>query len=239
MNITIAKDLAELSSKAAAKLFRIANDSILERGRFTIALSGGSTPRALYGVMSQASIQWNKWHFFFGDERNVAPDDEESNLRMANESLLGTIPAADRNVYAWGTGTGEPAEIAATYADRVRTFFSPEEPRFDLVLLGMGADGHTASLFPGNAALVETERIAVETWVPQMNAWRYTLTLPVINSARNVMFLAAGREKAETLRDVIAGEPGPEPLPAQAVRPADGELCWFVDEAAAALLPED
>lgn len=240
MNIEIAKDLDELSQRAATRIFRLANEAIVERGCFNIALSGGSTPDALYSVMSEASPQWDKWFFFFGDERNVPPDDEQSNLRMANETLFSAIPPDARNIVAWGSGTGEPEAVADAYGERIRNHICGEDkesiPRFDLILLGMGTDGHTASLFPNAAALNETERIAVANFVPQMNAWRYTLTFPLINNAKNVIFLVSGSEKAVTLNEVIRGEQRPNELPSQSVQPENGELVWFIDEAAAEFL---
>jgi 6-phosphogluconolactonase len=246
MNVDVSKDLTELTARAQSKLLRLANDTIVKQGRFTIALSGGSTPQALYTSLAATSVNKSKWHFFFSDERNVPPDDEQSNLRMARETFLDSIPPADRHVDAWGAGAGEPAQIAEDYAQRIYSHFRSEEdsdcdaftdeiPRFDLVLLGMGIDGHTASLFPNTAALGE-ERITAANFVPQLNSWRFTMTFPLINNARNIMFLVSGSEKAVTLRNVLQGERQPSELPSQSVEPVDGELEWFIDEAAAEFL---
>ena len=248
MNVDVSRDLSELTARAQSKLLRLANDTIVRHGRFTVALSGGSTPRALYTSLAATTVNKSKWHFFFSDERNVPPDDEQSNLRMARETFLDSIPPADRNVYAWGAGAGEPAQIAYDYADRIYSHFglvaepeddgvreSGEIPRFDLILLGLGNDGHTASLFPNTAALSE-ERITAANFVPQLNSWRFTMSFPLINNARNIMFLVSGSEKAVTLRNVLQGERQPNELPAQSVEPVDGDLEWFVDEAAAEFL---
>ena len=247
MNVDVSRDLSELTARAQSKLLRLANDTIVRQGRFTMALSGGSTPRALYTSLGATSVNKSKWHFFFSDERNVPPDDEQSNLRMARETFLDSIPPADRNVYAWGAGAGEPADTADEYANRIYSHFglatepvdqvreSVEIPRFDLILLGLGNDGHTASLFPNTAALNE-ERITAANFVPQLNSWRFTMSFPLINNARNIMFLASGSEKAVTLRNVLQGERQPNELPAQSVEPVGGELEWFVDEAAAEFL---
>ena len=243
MKIVVSKDLEELSSRAAAEFVRIASGSIAERQVFTVALSGGSTPKALYKRLVDSDLDWNKVYFFFGDERNVPPDDEQSNFRMADENLFGPLSIASDKVYRWETDIRAPQRIAATYADSINNFFATptlpshardsELPRFDIVLLGMGSDGHTASLFPNTTALNETKKLAVANWVPQLDKWRYTLTYPVINNARNIMFLVAGTDKAETLKEVIDGNRRPKRLPSQSVNPTDGELHWFVDETAA------
>ena len=246
MNVDVSKDLDELTTRAQSRLLRLANDTIVKQGRFTIALSGGSTPQALYTSLAATTVNKSKWHFFFSDERNVPPDDEQSNLRMARETFLDSIPPADRQIYAWGAGAGEPIQVAEDYAKRIYSYFRAQEdsdsdtfkdeiPRFDLILLGMGIDGHTASLFPNTAALNE-ERITAANFVPQMNSWRFTMTLPLINNAKNIMFLVSGPEKAVTLRNVLQGERQPSELPSQSVEPVDGELEWFIDEPAAEFL---
>lgn len=239
MNIVKAKDTEELAEKAAARILEAAREAIEDHGDFTIALAGGSTPRPLYAALAKSDADWEKWFFFFGDERDVPPDDEQSNLRMAKETLFHAIPPEQRNIVAWPTGSGERASVAETYSDRLRRHFGTESlvvPRFDLILLGMGSDGHTASLFPGTAALNETERLAVSNFVPKLNAWRYTLTFPVINNASHIIFLVSGSDKAATLRDVIREELRVEQLPAQGIAPHNGELLWIIDEAAAELL---
>ena len=250
MKLNISKDLRRLAQSAAAEFARIANESIAARGLFHVALSGGSTPKALYEHLLKARIDWSRVCFYFSDERNVPPDDEQSNFRLANEHLFRPLSIDPERVFRWNMDAGGPDEVAKDYSSRIRMAFlkdiDPAEPgtngdpaaiqnevRFDLVLLGMGADGHTASLFPGAMALQFTGELAVATWVPQLNQWRYTFTLTTINNARNVMFLVSGEEKASVLRAVLNGYEKPELLPAQSVRPADGELYWFVDRPAA------
>lgn len=242
--VVVSKNLDELSANAAAEFVRIANDAIDHRGFFLVALSGGSTPKALFHKLIIAHIDWSKAFFFFGDERNVPPNDEQSNFRMANETLFEPLGVGAANVFRWTTELPSSQEVATDYAVQLESlnamkppaYAGGTDPRFDLILLGMGTDGHTASLFPQTTALDETEKLAVANWVPQLDTWRYTLTFLVINNARNVMFLVVGADKAETLKDVFEGERRPDELPAQSVLPADGELFWFVDEAAANLL---
>lgn len=236
MKLTVCKDLDELSSKAAAEFVRIAEESISERGRSTVALSGGSTPKALYQKLVNVDLEWNKISFFFGDERNVSSADEESNFHTAEVGLLRTLSVPDQNVLRWKTELRSPAEVADDYAATIVSEFGSENIVFDLIVLGMGPDGHTASLFPNTRALSETEQIAVANWVPQLDTWRYTLTFPVINNARNIMFLVAGGDKSSAVKSVIEGDATPVELPAQSVDPVDGELFWFLDEAAAAEL---
>jgi len=236
MKLTVCKDLDELSSKAAAEFVRIAEESISERGRSTVALSGGSTPKALYQKLVNVDLEWNKISFFFGDERNVSSTDEESNFHTAEVGLLRTLSIPDQNVLRWKTELRSPAEVADDYAATIVSEFGSENIVFDLIVLGMGPDGHTASLFPNTRALSETEQIAVANWVPQLDTWRYTLTFPVINNARNIMFLVAGGDKSSAVKSVIEGDAIPMELPAQSVDPVDGELFWFLDESAAAEL---
>ncbi len=236
MKLTVCKDLDELSSKAAAEFVRIAIESISERGRSTVALSGGSTPKALYQKLVNVDLEWNKISFFFGDERNVSSADEESNFHTAEVGLFRTLSIPDQNVLRWKTELRSPAEVADDYAATIVSEYGSENIVFDLIVLGMGPDGHTASLFPNTRALSETEQIAVANWVPQLDTWRYTLTFPVINNARNIMFLVAGGDKSSAVKSVIEGDAIPMELPAQSVDPVDGELFWFLDESAAAEL---
>lgn len=241
MKLTVCKDLDELSSKAADEFVRIAEESISERGRLTVALSGGSTPKALYQKIANVDLDWTKIFFFFGDERNVPGDDIQSNYNLAKTELFEKLPISEWNVAAWPTEISSPKDVARTYELMLEisdesSLEHDQLPRFDLVLLGMGPDGHTASLFPHTRALIEAERMAVANWVPQLDTWRYTLTFPVINNARNIMFLVAGGDKSSTVKSVIEGDAIPMELPAQSVDPVDGELFWFLDEAAAAEL---
>jgi len=237
MNLVVCKTPAELASRAAAEFVRLAKDSIDTRGRFLVALSGGSTPTLLYRQLVGTSLDWGKVFFFFGDERNVPPDEDASNFRNANKDLFRPLRIREDRIFRWRTELEGPDKVAQDYQDRLEDM-GPGLPRLDLVLLGMGSDGHTASLFPATEALVEIERFAVANWVPHLGSWRYTLTLPVINNARNVCFLVAGTDKAETLSKVFESDSEADKLPAQSVQLTKGELIWFVDQAAASKLFE-
>lgn len=235
-------------NRAAAEAFAARTDAAVQARRVsTVALAGGSTPRALYGLLAgdasfRARIPWGGIHFFWGDERHVPPDDPESNYRMAHEAMLSRVPVPAANVHRIPTENPDAAAAADAYEREVRDFFTVRGlmregfPRFDLVLLGMGADGHTASLFPGTAAVHETNRMVTASWVPKLRSYRVTLTPPVLSNAAAVVFLVSGAEKAETLRAVLEGEWRPEVHPSQAIRPEQGELLWLVDHAAARLL---
>jgi 6-phosphogluconolactonase len=229
MNIVVSKNPAELASRAAAEFVSIAKDAIVERGSFVVALSGGSTPLILYKHLVEASLDWGRVVFFFGDERNVPPDEDASNFKGANKSLFRPLRIREDSIFRWRTELETPQAVAEDYEQTLKKF-SHGIPRFDLVLLGMGADGHTASLFPGTDALNETERLAVANWVPQLGSWRFTLSYPVINNARNVMFLVAGEDKASSVNDVFEMDVD---LPAKLVQPVNGKLTWFLDEASA------
>lgn len=241
--IKIFPNLSELNLYAAEKFTAIADRATTKRGRFSVALAGGTTPKSLYqrlaGDEYKSRIDWSKTHFFFGDERNVLPDDADSNFKMANENLFAPLKISDEKIHRWQTELKDAPPIAAGYENSIRTFFDLTEnefPRFDLVLLGMGDDGHTASLFPFTEALNEKEKIAVANPVEKLKTTRLTLTFPGINRARNVIFLVKGADKSETLKTVLEGKFEPEKYPSQNVRPNDGELFWLVDEAAAASL---
>ncbi len=229
-------NIEELNLFAAEKFVALAKDAISNRGRFTIALSGGSTPKALYELLASEKFsgarEWTSVYFFFGDERNVLPDEEESNFLMANEALFQPLNIPADKIYRWHTEIEPPANIAAEYAENIKSFFKGF-PEFDLVLLGMGDDGHTASLFPFTEALSEKEKTACANFVEKFNTTRLTLTFPVINNARNAIFLVKGADKSEVLREVLEGDFQPEKLPSQAVKLTHGELLWLVDDAAA------
>ena len=216
--------------------------AIRATGIATLVLSGGSTPRHIYALLADPTfaprIAWEAVHLFWGDDRCVPPDHPESNYRMVRETLLagGAIP--DSNVHRIKTELA-PAEAASAYEADLRSHFQLERtqlPRFTLILLGLGADGHTASLFPGTEALVQTDRLVTEVLVASLRVWRITLTLPVLNNAGEIFFLAAGREKAEILRKVM-GDDG-APYPARLVAPTSGQLRWYVDADAASRLGE-
>lgn len=242
--IKVFPNIEELNHFAAEKFVEIAAESIEKRGSFTVALAGGSTPKSLYQLLASEKfknkIDWKSVYFFFGDERNVLPDADESNFKMANENLFKPLQISEYQIERWKTEFGDANKIAMQYqvsliSASVASFLD-KSLRFDLILLGMGADGHTASLFPFTEALQETEKFAVANYVEKLQTTRLTLTFPVINNARNVIFLVAGADKAETLRDVLEGEFEPERLPSQAVRPKDGNLFWLLDENVAKLL---
>lgn len=241
-HVEVLPDPSALAAEAATRFAMLAQEVVAEGRRFAVALSGGSTPRAAYALLASPPLRdqvpWPRVHLFWGDERCVPPHDPQSNYRMAREVLLDHIPIPAGNVHRVLAEHG-PVEAAEAYERELRRFFhspAPQIPSFDLVLLGLGADGHTASLFPGTAALDEEERLAVANYVPQQNAWRVTLTFPVLNAAGHVIFLVAGAGKAARVRDVLAATSPANRLPAQRIRPTSGILTWMIDRAAAAQL---
>jgi 6-phosphogluconolactonase len=234
-------DDAESVARAAAEAFvRLSLEAVEERGAFSVALSGGTTPRRVYELLASGEYrvraEWPKVHVFFGDERTVPPDHAESNYRMAREALLSRVSIPTENVHRID-GVGDAAANASDYESVMRGFFGDVDwPRFDLVFLGMGDDGHTASLFPETPALEEARAWAAANWVEKLGTWRITLTAPAINAARRVVFLVTGASKAERLNEVLNGARYPSRLPSQMIRPRDGLLEWYVDRAAAAKL---
>jgi 6-phosphogluconolactonase len=238
--LKVVPDSDALYRAAGDEFLRCAQDAIAGRERFCVALSGGNTPRGVYSFLAAndgASLPWNQIYIFFGDERHVPPDDPESNYRMANETLLSRVPIPAANVFR--VPTELDAEVAAQqYEDQLRAFFrlSPGAwPRFDLILLGLGDDGHTASLFPESAALNETKRLVVANWVDKLHSYRVTFTYPMLNHAAEIAFLVSGQSKSHILRDVLKPT-GDASYPAQRVRPLGGRLLWILDRAAAQLL---
>lgn len=202
-----------------------------------MALSGGTTPRRVYELLAsdefKDQVNWQVVHLFFGDERTVAPDHPDSNYAMARTALISRVPLPESNVHPM-PGVGDPKLNAQKYEDELRSFFADAEwPRFDLVFLGMGEDGHTASLFPGTAAVKEDKAWVVSNWVERLGEFRITLTAPAINAAMNVEVLVTGENKAERLAEVLSGPRVPERLPAQLIEPTNGSLMWMVDAAAA------
>ncbi|MBI2358883.1 MAG: 6-phosphogluconolactonase [Deltaproteobacteria bacterium] len=240
--IVVCRDPEDLSRRAAAEFVRVALGSVTSTGRFAVALSGGKTPRALYSVLATAEFQekipWSKIHLFWGDERCMPPNDRDSNYGLAYEALISRVPIPKENVYRM-KGEEDPQIAAFDYEQALRKFFGLSDrglPRFDLIFLGLGEDGHTASLFPGSEVLREKRRLVCAAFVKAFKNHRLTLTLPVLNNAANIFFLVAGEDKASALRDVLQGKNNPHLLPAQRVKPKKGRLVWFVDEAAASLL---
>jgi|KBSSwiStaDraftv2_1062776.scaffolds.fasta_scaffold289710_3 6-phosphogluconolactonase len=236
--IRISADSQQLFRDAATEFARIANEAVKQRGRFTVALSGGSTPRNLYSLLAtdfRSQVPWGQSLFFWGDERHVAPDNPESNYRMSYESLLSKVPVPPQNIYRVAAEDPDASVAAEAYERTLRQVFTlapGEFPRFDLILLGMGPDGHAASLFPGSLGLSETKKLVIANWVEKFKTYRITFTFPVINNAACVMFLAGGSDKAVMLKDVLEGHSKP-PYPAQQIKPT-GRLLWMVDRAAAA-----
>lgn len=236
--IRVLKSSQELFEAAAAEFAAQASEAVRAGGRFTVALSGGSTPKSLYTLLAtKPDIPWDKICFFWGDERHVPPDHADSNYRMANEALLSRVPARPENIFRIRGEEKDADDAARQYEQTLQQFFhlSPGEfPRFDLILLGLGPDGHTASLFPETSALKERHRLVVANWVDKFKTHRITLTFPVLNEAKCVIFLASGPDKAPILHQVL--ENSSANLPSQQVRPVNGRLLWLVDSAAASAL---
>jgi len=244
--LMIYREPEELAAGAAERISQAAAESIAARGRFTLCLTGGSTPRRAYTLLAQrqgpAAVDWSRTFLFFGDERFVPPDDDRSNYKMARESLLKNAPIAVDHVFPMPTNVASPQLGAAEYAGMLKQFFGDVAwPEFDLVLLGLGDDGHTASLFPGAAALEVRDRWTTcgppGTLPPPVD--RITLTFPLLNAARQVMFLVSGANKAAAFVDVYQGRVSVEKRPAVGIRPVNGRLVWLVDRAAAGPLAND
>ena len=239
-DLVIVPDPQALAAEAAQRIAHLALDAAGARGRFSLALSGGSPPGALYRLLAEepyrTRIPWAQVHLFWADERCVPPDDPGSNYRLAYEALIARVPIPAANVHRV-RGELDPQAAARSYDRELRRFFGGPRPRVDLILLGLGSDRPTASLFPGSEALEETERLAVATTAVYDNrpAGRVTLTLPALNAARQVLFLVSGPAKAGIVRAVLADAEGQ--TPARRVRPVAGQLVWLLDAAAAARLP--
>ena len=253
--IVVVSDRAALAREAATRFVALSQEAIAARGKFSVALSGGSTPRDLYALLASpefsAPIDWTRVHFFWGDERAVPPDHPDSNYRMANETLLSRVHPPAQNIHRVRAEL-PPADAAREYEQTLQEFFGhrltqtntdkEENPRssafirvpaLDLILLGLGANGHTASLFPHTPVLHETTRWVAAEYIDEVKMWRITLTAPVINAAENILWLVAGADKAETVRAVLRGAYRPEELPAQLIQPANGRAVWLLDHAAA------
>jgi 6-phosphogluconolactonase len=235
----IYSDMNQLAEAAAAFIADRAARAVTERGRFTLALAGGRTPEPVYRRLAEPDlagrVDWSKVWVLFGDERCVPPGDPRSNYRMAREALLDRVPIPAGQVLRI-RGEAEPVAAAEAYEQAMRRLAGGDRPDLDLVLLGLGEEGHTASLFPGMPAVTEPARWVLGQYVEKTGMWRVTLTPAILNQSRAVAFLVAGADKAETLRRVLEGPLLPVMLPAQAIRPAAGELHWLVDAAAAGRL---
>jgi 6-phosphogluconolactonase len=238
-------DPEALARRAAQYFTEMVWEAVADRGRASIAISGGSTPLKTFQMLADPSLSWRqrmpleKLDIYWVDERSVPPDHAESNYRMVREAWLDHVPLQSCQIHRI-EGEREPQAAAVRYEEELKSSFRLKEgeiPRFDLVALGMGADGHTASLFPFTKALHERNRLAVANYVPQRDTWRVTLTWPVIDHASSVFFLISGADKAEILKEVLTGPHDPERLPSQLIWPASGILTLILDKAAAALLP--
>ena len=241
--IIVETDPASAYRAAAGAFQQACADAVDARGIFRVALSGGSTPEGLYSLMAtddafRSAIAWDRSEFFWSDERHVPPDHPDSNYRMAQDALLSRVPIRGDRVHRVRAEQPDPSVAAILYEVEIRRVFDSygDIPRFDLVLLGLGADGHTASLFPGSPALDERARLVTANHVDALDADRITLTFPLLNAARLVIFVVTGEGKAAAVRDVLQAGPETPELPARRVRPEDGRLSWVLDRAAASHL---
>jgi 6-phosphogluconolactonase len=235
--VIVAGDLEALSHQVANQIARTVAEAVAARERCALALAGGNTPRRTFELLTEPplrdAVPWDALHLFWSDERCVPPDHPDSNYRMAREALIDRAPIPAANVHRVRTEEGSAAAVAAYYERELRTFFALEVddvPRFDLILLGMGPDGHTASLFPGSPALDETRRLVVPNSIDYMPHERVTFTFPVLNAARMIALLVTGRDKAESVARAMSGDPA---VPAGRIRLVDGEVRWYLDRAAA------
>lgn len=236
----IFNDPQELNKAAAEMFVQTAREAVQERGKFTVALTGGSSPVQMYQLLAQQpyveQVPWEQTYVFWGDERWVPLDDNRSNALMAFETFLYKVPVPPDQIFQMWDDQ-EPEVFARHYEKLLRKHVGQDTPRFDLVLLGMGDDGHTASLFPGTEVLHEKEKLVEAYYLEPQDMYRITLTAPCINQARKIAFLTFGEKKADALYEVLEGERNPEKYPSQLIRPQQGETIWYVDEAAAQRLP--
>lgn len=237
---------AELARAAAEEITSTALRDVERSGRFTIALSGGPAPEPVFKLLADEGesfrerFPWNHTHFFWGDERHVPPDNPKSNYRLAYDTMLSKVPVPEENIHRVRAEVPDAHDAAELYEAELRRYFQLGEdafPTFDLMWQGLGANGHTASLFPGCAALAECRRPVVATWIECLQAHRITMTYPVLNGARDVLFVVSGTEAADALNQVLFGPELSVPLPAQLVAPRNGRLLWMVDKEAASRLP--
>jgi 6-phosphogluconolactonase len=242
--ICILADGAAIARRAAQEFVRLAATAVKERGVFNVALSGGSTPKVLNGLLAgdpafRTGVPWDKLQLYFGDERNAGPDDPDSNYRMARETMFSKAPLKPEQIYRIKGEYQDTEKAAREYEQTIRANFNLKDgqfPRFDLVFLGMGGEGHTASLFPGTKALHAGSRLVMRNWVGKLYTERITLTAPTINNAANIIFMITGAEKALALKAILEGPQEPEQLPAQIVQPDHGRVLWLIDTAAGAKL---
>ena len=238
MRIEVAEHADALNHCVAEQFVRLTTEAIEARGRCAVALSGGSTPKNVYQLLGapafRTRVRWGDIHFFWGDERHVPPDHPDSNYRMAVEAMLSKVPVPPANVHRVRSELPDAERVAREYGETIRACVAGERlPRFDVIHLGIGTDGHTASLFPGSAALGERERLCVANWVEKFAGYRITLTLPILNAARAAIFIVTGAAKAPIIQQVLRDRDATPPFPAQLIRPVDGECWWMLDQAAA------
>lgn len=237
--IRVFASVDELNDNVVDLFIDCARTSMAESGRFTVALAGGSTPQPVYARLAtdpfKDQVDWSRVHLFWGDERYVPSDDEQSNYRMVREALMDRVPIPSDHVHRVRTEQALQ-DAARSYENEMRHLFPVELPRFDLILLGMGEDGHTASLFPHSMGLSESTRWFIANTIPGTNQERLTLTFPAINAARCVVVLVRGKSKADMVAAVLHGPQDLMEKPVQAVNPAEGELVWMLDEGAASKL---
>lgn len=235
-DVLIYGGLAELSKNAANFFLELSLKEVSSKGVFTAALSGGHTPLALYNALSSGyykkSVPWKNVHLFWGDERCVKPDNPQSNYGAAYNALISKVPIPAENIHRMH-GEADPAEATREYDGELKRFFGGAAPVFDLVLLGLGADGHTLSIFPSSKAVREKDRLVVENYVEKLGQFRLTMTIPLVNNASNIVFLVSGEDKASVLKEVLEGEGR---YPAEMIRPVNGRLVWMVDKQAAEFL---
>jgi 6-phosphogluconolactonase len=246
-DIKVVDDLTDISRTAADIILQQICSTLLTSDFFSLALSGGSTPHALYSLLARDPdycdrVPWGKVHFFWGDERHVPSDHDDSNFLLANRSIFSHVPVPPKNIHHLPVAESDAGIVAKIYEKELRDFFQFQPgqlPRFNCILLGMGADGHTASLFPGTEALHKKDRLVVANWVAKLQANRITMTVPLINHADLIIFLVSGEKKAKMLHNVIEGRQNPDLYPAQSIQPVHGNLIWIVDSAAASCLGND
>jgi 6-phosphogluconolactonase len=235
--VRILPDAAAIARRTADEFIKAANAAVAARGVFTVALAGGSTPKALYGLLAEdpmlrAQVPWDKLRIFFGDERHVPPDHKDSNYNMAREAMFSKAPLKPEQIMRIKGEEADTEKAALEYEQALRAYFQLKEgqlPRFDLVLLGMGDEGHTLSLFPGTKALHPGNRLVVRNWVGKLYTERITLTAPVASQARQVIFAVTKADKALALKAVLEGPYEPEQLPSQLIQPESGKVLWLVD----------
>jgi 6-phosphogluconolactonase len=234
--IEIFSNSQELARGAAEYFVARSGEAVAQKGFFTVALSGGSTPKTLFQLLADehepfhAQVPWSRTHFFWSDERHVPPDHAESNYRMAQQAMLSRVPVPESNVHRVHSENPNAGEAASEYEQTLLHLTKQTLPRLDLILLGLGPDGHTASIFPGSEVLHETKRLVAAPWVQKFNAHRITMTLPLLNNGASVLFLVSGAEKAAIVKQVLEG---PKRYPAQAIEPTHGQLLWMLDKDAA------